>query len=162
MKRTRVVVTLFSMLFACLFALTVSASHAYAASSDGAQSISFPVSGEVFNPCNGDVVDFTGEFHDVANVTINNNSFHIVFQDNAQGIHGIGTPSGVSYSGSQHDNFVLNETIGASNVTEEGSFTEISQGSAPNFVVHDLLHITVNADGTVTATVDNFTAECRG
>jgi hypothetical protein len=34
--------------------------------------------------------------------------------------------------------------------------------SAPNEILNSLLHITVNANGVVTAFVDNFSFECRG
>jgi hypothetical protein len=42
------------------------------------------------------------------------------------------------------------------------TFSEIGEGSAPNFEQLALEHITVNANGTVTAFIDNFTSSCRG
>lgn len=38
----------------------------------------------------------------------------------------------------------------------------ISSGSAPDFLLHALFHLTITLNGMVTALVDNFTAECRG
>ena len=37
----------------------------------------------------------------------------------------------------------------------------IGQGNGNNFLVHDNVHITVNADGTVTPFHDNFSIECK-
>ena len=38
----------------------------------------------------------------------------------------------------------------------------VSQGSAPNFTAHVTLHITVNAQGELTAEVVEVRSECRG
>ena len=119
-----------------------------------------PVSGTVFNPCNGELVAFSGTDHFTIRITLDNGGgFHAGFHDNIH-VTAIGD-QGNTYVGNQEDNFVLNGKVGQA-VTEPFTFSEISTGSAPNFIVHALFHVTVNANGTVTASVDNFTAECRG
>jgi hypothetical protein len=40
------------------------------------------------------------------------------------------------------------------------NFKIIGQGPGNNFLVHQNVHITVNANGTLTASVDNFSTEC--
>jgi hypothetical protein len=40
------------------------------------------------------------------------------------------------------------------------SFDVVSKGSAPNFLLHMTLHVTVNANGTLTSFVDNLTETC--
>ena len=37
----------------------------------------------------------------------------------------------------------------------------IAQGDAPNFVLHNRVRETINANGEVTATAFEFSAECR-
>jgi aminoglycoside N3'-acetyltransferase len=50
-------------------------------------------------------------------------------------------------------------------VSQEQTFVQnihyIGQGNGNNFLLHSNLHITVNPDGTVTASVDNFSTECN-
>jgi hypothetical protein len=38
----------------------------------------------------------------------------------------------------------------------------VAEGSAPNFLLIDDFHITVNPDGMVTSFHDNFRFECQG
>jgi hypothetical protein len=68
---------------------------------------------------------------------------------------------GNTYVGTEADNFSLNLQAGVES-TSTVTFTEISQGSAPNFLLHAVFHITITPNGTVTSYVDNFTVECRG
>lgn len=121
--------------------------------------VDIPVSGAVFNPCNGETVTFIGIDHFIFSVTLDRaGGFHIDAHDN---VHVTATGSlGNSYEGNQEDTFSLNGRVGVEQ-TVGVTFSEISKGSAPNFEVHVLQHITVNANGTVTAFVDNFTSNCR-
>ena len=122
--------------------------------------VTIPISGTVLNPCNGEAVAFSGTDHFTARVTLDNGGgFHLGLHDNIH-VTAIGD-QGNTYVGNQEDNFVFNGKVGEEE-TNQLTFSEISNGSAPNFIVHALFHITVNANGNVTAFVDNFTAECRG
>ena len=40
------------------------------------------------------------------------------------------------------------------------NFKIIGEGSAPNFLQTDVIHLTVNANGDVTATVEKSTIRC--
>jgi hypothetical protein len=122
--------------------------------------IDIPVSGAVFNPCNGETVTFSGIDHFTIHVTFDGaGGFHADSHDN---IHVTGTGSlGNSYEGNQEDNNPFNGRVGVEQ-TFGLTFSEISKGSAPNFEVHILQHITVNANGTVTVFFSNFSANCRG
>jgi hypothetical protein len=122
--------------------------------------IDIPVSGQVFNPCNGEIVTFSGVDHFTAHVTLDNSGgFHADTHDN---IHVTATgDQGNTYVGNQEDNNPFNGKVGFE-TTSTLTFSEISKGSAPNFVVQAVFHITVNPDGTVTAFVNNFTTTCRG
>jgi hypothetical protein len=122
--------------------------------------IDIPVSGAVFNPCNGETVTFSGIDHFTIHVTFDGaGGFHADAHDN---IHVTGTGSlGNSYEGNQEVNNPFNGRVGVEQ-TFGLTFSEISKGSAPNFEVHILQHITVNANGTVTVFFSNFSANCRG
>jgi hypothetical protein len=119
-----------------------------------------PLSGAVINPCNGETVTFSGVDHFVARVTLDaGGGFHLATHDN---IHVTATGSdGNSYEGNQEDTSELNGKIGVEQ-TSVLTFSEISKGSAPNFEVHILQHITVNPNGTVTVFFSNMSANCRG
>ena len=52
----------------------------------------------------------------------------------------------------------MNVTPGATTQTEVHVLNVVGQGSAPNFTVRGVVHLTVNANGDVTAFVDHFTA----
>src|SRR5262249_57709962 len=47
-------------------------------------------------------------------------------------------------------------------ITVPVSLPLVSQGAAPNFIVHVTLHFTVNANGTVTTFINNLTTICAG
>jgi hypothetical protein len=134
------------------------AGHALAAVVENVHDI--PLSGAVFNPCNGETVTFTGVDHFTAKVTLDGaGGFHLDDHDN---IHVTATgDQGNSYEGNQEDNAPLNGRV-AMVQTLPLTFSEISKGSAPNSEVHALQHITVNANGTVTVFFSNFTSSCRG
>ena len=121
--------------------------------------VDIPLSGVVVNPCNGENAAFTGVDHFTARVTFSGAGFHFANHDN---IHVTATgDQGNSYVGNQEDNSELNGRVGVEQ-TMQFVFSEISKGSAPNFEVHAIFHITVHADGTITGFVNDFTAACRG
>jgi hypothetical protein len=37
----------------------------------------------------------------------------------------------------------------------------VGQGRGNNFLLHHTLHVSVNSNGELTATIDNFWVECR-
>jgi hypothetical protein len=121
--------------------------------------VDIPLSGVVFNPCNGENVSFTGLDHFTARVTLSGAGFHVANHEN---IHVTASgDQGNAYVGNQEDNSEVNGRVGIEQ-TMQLVFSEISKGSAPNFEVHAIFHITANANGTVTAFVNNFTTACRG
>ncbi len=124
---------------------------------------SIPISATVQNPCNGETVTFSGTAHELLNETFDNSGgSHLSANINIH-LAGTGSPSGDAYVGnaeeSLNENFNSGGTITATHPISEEI---ISQGSAPNFLLKGLMHITVNPDGTVTSFVDTFTTECKG
>ena len=154
MNRVKPMVLVSSLAITALLIIAVKAMAAVTANFD------IPLSGAVFNPCNGETVTFSGVDHFTAQVTLNGaGGFHADFHDN---IHVTGTGSlGNEYEGNQEDNGPLNGRV-AIEQTLPFTFSEIAKGSAPNFEVHALQHITINANGIVTVFVSHFTSSCRG
>ncbi|MCR9015995.1 hypothetical protein [Aquiflexum gelatinilyticum] len=108
----------------------------------------------------GELVDLNGEYHMVTNA-VTSKSGNTMYKShiNLKGI-GVGQTSGAVYQ----VNEAINESINASkgsNVTLTRSFLLVGQGKAPNFKGHITFHMTVNANGQLTAEVDNFSADCK-
>ncbi len=85
----------------------------------------------------------------------------IGFHFNPQGITGVGLTSGATYhaTGETQGTTTLKATGGISD-TFVNNFKIIGEGSAPNFLQTDVVHLTVNAQGVVTATVEKVTIRC--
>ena len=154
MNRIKSIVLVSSLAITALLMIAVKAMAAVTTNID------IPINGAVFNPCNGETVTFTGVDHFTAQVTLDGaGGFHMDFHDN---IHVTATgDQGNSYEGNQEDNGPLNGRV-AMEQTLPLTFSEISKGPAPNFEVHALQHITINANGTVTVSINTFTSSCRG
>jgi len=85
----------------------------------------------------------------------------IGFHFNPQGITGEGLTSGATYH-------ATGETLGTTTIRANGGISDtfvnnfkiIGEGSAPNFLETDVIHLTVNANGVVTATVEQSMIRC--
>ncbi|MGH7588729.1 MAG: hypothetical protein ACRELU_09065 [Gemmatimonadota bacterium] len=131
------------------------------------ESFQEPVDILVFIPCAnggaGEDVQLTGFFHVVVHTTINGNRFVSNFHFQPQGVSGEGLASGDKYQSTG----VGDEKIRGSFVNGQFSSTFIvnigiiGQGSGNNAVLHERAHVTINANGEVTASFDNFSAECK-
>ena len=121
----------------------------------------------VFVPCAaggaGEVVDLSGDLHSLITLTINNNNFTMKMHFQPQGISGTGETTGLSYQATGVTQQTTNGSFvnGQFNTTFINRFDIIGQGSGNNFRVRETAHITVNANGTVTVTFDNFVIECN-
>jgi hypothetical protein len=83
-------------------------------------------------------------------------------QTNPQGVRGRGLTSGTIYrgTGATHSSF---NTSGPPPFEESfvNTFNIIGRGPANNLLVHETIHLTVNANGDVTAEVTNTRVTCR-
>ena len=123
--------------------------------------IDIPLSGTVFNPCNGENVAVSGNEHDTFELTFDGHGgVHVVFTGNLEGVTGVGD-QGNTYQipGAFHDQY--NARVGFEETFTE-TFQIVSHGSAPNFTFHEDAHITVNPNGTVTEFHDHFSTTCQG
>jgi uncharacterized membrane protein (UPF0136 family) len=124
--------------------------------------LTYPFTDTVTN-CNGDVVQLTGEGHVVARFAFDNTGLHLVDITNTMGpLRGVALVSGTVYQANETVSTVINDNGQTPQVelTMVVSEVLISQGSAPNFVVHTTLHFTVSSNGLPTAQVLNTKADC--
>lgn len=125
------------------------------------------ISLSVFIPCAaggaGELVDLTGPLHTLITFTINGNNVSGFFHFQPQGISGTGETTGDKYQGTgvTQESFKTSLQNGQANITSVNNFRIIGQGAGNNFLVHETLHITINADGNVTVFHDNFSVECK-
>lgn len=128
---------------------------------------SLPTAILVFIPCAnggaGENVLLSGNLHALNTFTINGNSVRSSYHIQPQGISGTGMITGDKYqatggtSGQSKGSFVN----GQFEVTGINNFRIIGQSVGNNFLVHSNFHITINANGSITTVVDNFSVECK-
>lgn len=109
-------------------------------------------------PDGAEPVALQGSLHFTIGVTEDQRGgSHARLHVNYQGVTGTGTVSGVTYEVPTTAN--LNVNMGSANtLTFTVNVRFISHGSAPNFNLHENFHVTINANGEITAVVDNL--EC--
>lgn len=123
-----------------------------------------PFTSTLFNQCNGDTVTFSGNMHVVNTFTIDaSGGTHLKTHVNYQGVTGTGAPSGLAYNVRTVTNEVVNDSDGPQSTTTVISTVKlIAHGPALDFFLRTVLHITVNANGETTSTVQQVSVECRG
>jgi hypothetical protein len=92
------------------------------------------------------------------------NNTHQKIHFNTTNVSGVGTVSGIRYSISQVSNNLENVhfATGAREFTGETTLNVVSRGGTQNFVVHQIVHFTTNANGEETAIVIGGHADCKG
>ena len=121
-----------------------------------------PVAGRLLNPCNGEPMVFSGYVHLALRFTDDAaGGIHVGQHFDTQGIKGVGAVTGATYTGNEALNDEFNAKYGLEE-TFEHHFSMITHGPLPNFVLHEVEHVTINANGEVTVFLNNFSAECRG
>ena len=127
----------------------------------------FQVSILTFVPCanngNGENVLLEGTLHETYHLTMNGDKFHLKIIDNPQGITGTGEVTGEKYqaTGETQEEFNENFTNGHFTDSYVNNFKIIGGGTGNNYLVHENYHMTVNANGTVTTTLDHLTIDCK-
>ena len=159
--RLKLSVLVIVMLMAALMGRT----SALAAASTFTDNVQIPFDLFVFVPCAaggaGEDVFLSGTLHVLFHTTIDNSGgFHTKFHFQPQGISGTGLVTGDKYQATGVTQGTDNGKVGFES-TFVNNFKIIGQGPGNNFLVHENFHFTVNANGEVTAFVDNFSVECR-
>jgi hypothetical protein len=124
---------------------------------------SIPFATAVLIQCVPEVVVLTGELHIlIAQEVDGNGGIHVKTHFQPQGISGVGTVTGAKYQGTGVTQEHFNDhSSPAFEDTFVNNFRIIGQGPGNNFLVHTTFHVTVNADGVVTANVLNSSIECK-
>ena len=116
------------------------------------------------NPCTGEVIVFTIRAHFLVHTTVdaNGGTHHVVL------VHGQRV-FGVSETGTRYVGKIVATTIDQNNgsnarnaFSDRFHFHVVSQGGSDNFFLEFRIHVTVNANGEVSAAFTHFSAECRG
>ena len=120
----------------------------------------------VNNPCNGELVLLTLDFHLVVRTTTGaGGGSHDGSHVNAHG-EGVGLTTGAKYQFNEIHNFQasVSESFpdGSLSQTFTDYFLVIAQENVPNFVLKVLFHMTTNANGEVTSMKTEFSPACRG
>jgi len=121
-----------------------------------------------FVPCAaggaGELVDLSGPLHTLITFTINGNNVSGTAHFQPQGLSGTGETTGDKYQATgvtKASSFKGSFQNGQFTQTYVNNFRIIGSGSGNNFLVHEVLHVTFNANGTVTVFHDNFSIDCK-
>ncbi|MCW3090132.1 MAG: hypothetical protein JWP81_1201 [Ferruginibacter sp.] len=121
----------------------------------------------VFIPCAnggaGEDVILSGPLHILSSFTISDNMISGKNHYQPQGISGIGQITGDKYqaTGITLDQFKGSLINGQYETSYVNNFRIIGQGPGNNYLVHSVTHLTYNANGELTAFVDNFSVDCK-
>ena len=123
-----------------------------------------PVAGWVFEDVCGETLTHTaGELHILISYTENDNRVSGMMHFQPQGAKLV-DESGRTYSGTGVGMVRFNEPrdeTGAVNFTAIDSFKLIGHGDAPNFLEQIVSHVTINANGDVTAEFEFLSRQCK-
>jgi hypothetical protein len=122
---------------------------------------------QVFVPCAaggaGEMVDLAGPLHTVVSGVFKGNNITGYFHFQPKGIVGLGETTGEKYqaTGVTQQSFKIAFINGQANFSSVNNFRIIGQSSGNNYLVHETMHVTFNANGTITVVHDNFSAACQ-
>lgn len=159
------ILTILLAITAASFALATPISAGGATTVTSSQSI--PIGLFTFVPCAnngaGEFVILNGDLHLLFHMTLNKGKLHVTSQANPQGINGTGLSTGDSYRGTGVTRMSINVDGGGFPLqfTFVNNFRIIGQGPKNNFLVHQVTHLTVNANGQITANVSNSSIDCK-
>src|SRR2546425_838282 len=125
---------------------------AYAATTSSVMPFPEPT---ITNPCNGEDVNVSGNVHVTIGATIDGNGgIHLRIHINNQDVSGIGVTTGSKYQiPTTLDSSAYFGT--ATTMTLTVNTRVVAQGSTPNFNMRELVHVTMDANGVTTASIDN-------
>src|SRR5437899_9288415 len=127
--------------------------------------VSVPVNVPVFIACAaggaGELVVLSGDLHVLLRFAVDQKGgIHAASHFQPQGISGLGQTTGDKYQGTG----VTQDEFNAKVRVEEtfiNNLRIIGQAHGNNCQLHEHFHVTINANGSVTAFFDNFSIDCR-
>jgi hypothetical protein len=115
----------------------------------------------MFNDATGEIVDLQVSVKSTLHIVESSGGqAHLMVKDVFSG-RGKGQSSGTAYIGNQSDSFSVVVGKGFAE-TSNLHFSLISKGGAANLEVRALFHVTMDANGVITAFVDNYTVKPTG
>ena len=129
--------------------------------------LSLPMTVTAFVPCAaggaGETVNLSGNLHVLMTLTVNVNHVESSLQFQPEGISGTGSVTGEKYQGTgmTRSSFSADVAGFPFTTTFVNNFRIIGQSKGNNLLVHENFHLTINANGSVTASMDNFSMECK-
>lgn len=125
----------------------------------------FPFDQTIFVPCGnggaGQDVAFSGNIHDVFHVTQGpSGNLTVKMLDNPQGVTGVGQATGAIYHATGQTQQITTTRFGES-TSFINRFHLVSSGPGTTLIVFETLHLTINANGTLTSFLDNLRIECQ-
>jgi hypothetical protein len=156
--------TLCSVVVLMLLALAGSGT-ALARADTFTDNVKVPVDIGVFIDCAnngaGDFVVLSGNLHILSHTTFDGRGgLHAKLHFQPQGITGFSLTNGAKYNATGVTQYKDNFKVGVQS-TYINNFNIIGQGQASDYRVHENVHITINANGQVKASVDNFRITCK-
>ena len=151
--------------FLCVFLLVAGrAAPAAGQSRPFTVNIRFPVQIGVFVPCAnggaGEGVILTGILHEQFHVTeFADGTFFLKLHDQPQNIKGVGDATGAIYKATGVTQSRFKST--GRQTTFINNFRIIGRGRGNNFLVQELMHVTVNANGQITVEFDRVRVDCK-
>ncbi|MBI1896578.1 MAG: hypothetical protein HYZ57_03535 [Acidobacteria bacterium] len=135
----------------------------------GAQNYAFtvntsvPTDTTVGNACVAEGVNLSGKIRQTVHVNGDSSGgYHMTVLSEHNGMTGTGDTTGAKYQGFGSTRESLQSSgVLPIRVTTQRQFRLIGQGTAQNTVVHYQSHMTVNANGSVTASVDDLNIVCN-
>jgi hypothetical protein len=126
-----------------------------------------PVSGGFFNPCvDGELINYTANLHILFKFTEDGSGgIHTAMHTNLQNFDGE-TESGVKYvqsnSSTQTNSFYVEHETAVTFSFTDNHHLKRQGNDLPDddFTARSHIHVTINANGEPTATVEDFFAEC--
>lgn len=152
------------LLGAAALALAIGAAPASAEVTENAK---IPVEIDIEIPCAnggaGEEVLLTGNLHVQTSYVINGNVVRGRFHDQPEGVSGYGSVSGDRYeaTGVSQGEFKSSLHNGQAIVSFINNFRIIGQGPGNNYLVHENIHLIINANGDHTTVVDGVEADCK-
>jgi hypothetical protein len=113
----------------------------------------------------GEDVQLNGMLHELISFEINGNTASGKAHFQPQGVSGVGLTTGAKYRGTGVTQERFKEPVAsdgsASTFSFVNNFRIIGQGPGNNLLFHDVVHVTVNANGDVTAEVELHKIDCN-
>jgi hypothetical protein len=115
----------------------------------------------VISTCTGEAITVQGTQRSLIHVTFEpTGGGHFRFYTGQHGL-GVGTPSGNQYTFAETAGSEANFPGTGFEFTVQMNSRLITPGPNNNQMLHSTVHVTFNASGNMTATVDNFSADCQ-